>query len=108
MPVEQFTELHYCSISIAILTTAFCTPDENENKPLTDKQKKHFRVLGTVMVVLLALISCLLIHFYQSSYSVLIDMTLLVVSMFMPEQEPHLHGVLTARCRAENRTLAGH
>jgi accessory gene regulator B len=81
MPVEQFTELHYCSVAIAILTTAFCTPVENDNKPLTDKQKKHFRVLGTVMVVLLALISCLLIHFYQSSYSVLIDMTLLAVSI---------------------------
>ena len=81
MPVKQFTELHYCSIAIAILTTAFCTPVENENKPLTCKQKKHFRVLGTVMVVLLALISCLLIHFYQSSYSVIIYMTLLVVSV---------------------------
>ena len=33
MPVKQFTELHYCSIAIAILTTAFCTPVENENKP---------------------------------------------------------------------------
>ena len=81
MPVKQFTELHYCSIAIAILTTVFCTPVENENKPLTAKQKKHFRVLGTVMVVLLALISCLLIHFYQSSYSVLIDMTLPAVSI---------------------------
>lgn len=81
MPVEQFTELHDCSNAIAILTTVFCTPVENEYKPLTGKQKKHCRILGTVMVVLLALISCLLIHFYQSSYSVLIDMTLLAVSI---------------------------
>lgn len=81
MPIEQFTELHYCSIAIAIFTTVTCAPVENDNKPLTGKQKKRFRVLGSVMVVLLALISCLLNLYYQSSYSVLIDMTLLAVSI---------------------------
>lgn len=81
MPIELFTELHLCSIGIAISTTMFCVPVENENKPLTGKQKKHFRVLGMVMVMLLALLSCLLNFYYHSSYSILIDMTLLVVSV---------------------------
>ena len=41
--VEQFSDLHYCSIALSVLITAVYAPVENENKPLSDRQKKLFR-----------------------------------------------------------------
>lgn len=83
MPLECFTELHYCILAISLLITFFFAPAENANKPLSQKKKKQFRILGTAMVALLALLSCLLKIKYQSSYSILIDMTVFVVVFFM-------------------------
>ena len=46
---------------------------------------------------------------YQKMYlDSLSTSTNAVALLCMPEQEPQLHRVLTARCRTENRTLAGH
>lgn len=81
--IEQFTELHYCSIIFAVLVTAFYAPIENENKKLSIEQKKQFRILGTAVVLLLALTSCCLKIKYSSEYSILIDTTLLIVAVSM-------------------------
>lgn len=81
--VEQFMELHYICISLAIIITVVYAPIENENKPLSKKQKGYFRILSVIMVVLLALISCILIIKFRSSYGILIDTTLLVISISM-------------------------
>lgn len=86
--IEQFTELHYCIIALAVLVTAFYAPIENENKLLTVKQKKQFRILGTALVLLLALTSCLLKIKFDSDYSIIIDLTLLVVAFSIFITEP--------------------
>jgi accessory gene regulator B len=88
IPLEQFNGLHICSIAISILTTVYYAPVENENKPLSTRQKKFFRIFGTALVVLLALISCLLKIKISSSYSIIIDTTLLVVAISMFVTEP--------------------
>ena len=81
--IEQCSELHYCIIIFAVLITIFYAPVENKNKLLTIKQKRFFRILGTVLVILLAMTSCCLKIKYNSGYSILIDSTLLVVSVSM-------------------------
>ncbi len=86
--LEQFAEMHYCSIFLSVIMTLYYAPIENKNKPLTICQKKFFRILGTALVVLLALISCLLKIKYSSQYSILVDATLLVVSISMFITEP--------------------
>lgn len=83
IPVEQFMELHYICIFLAIIISSVYAPIENENKPHSEKQKIYFRILSVIMVVLLALISCILIIKFRSSYSILIDVTLLVISISM-------------------------
>lgn len=88
MPISQFKGMHYCCIALSILITAIYAPVENENKPLTKQQKTIFRILGTAMVVLLALISCLLMIKFQNSYSILIDTTLFVVAISMFVMDP--------------------
>lgn len=47
MPLEQFEELHICSIIFSILVTAHYAPVESENKPLSANQKKTLHILGT-------------------------------------------------------------
>ncbi len=92
VPIEQFTELHYCCMIIALIVTYFYAPVENKNKPLSLKQKNIYRILGRAMVVLLALISCLLEIKYRSPYSILIDSTLFVVAISMFITEPRRGG----------------
>lgn len=79
--VEQFSDLHYCSIALSVLITAVYAPVENENKPLSDRQKKLFRILSIAMVLIISSISCLLLIKFCSSYSIVIDLTLFVVSV---------------------------
>lgn len=86
--IEQFTELHYCCIVISVIVTVFYAPVENPNKSLSIKQKKIYHILGTTLIVLLSLISCLLKIKFKSSYSILIDSTILVVSICMFMTEP--------------------
>jgi len=81
--VEQFSGLHYCIALLSVLITAVYAPVENENKPLSDKQKKLFRILSMIVVVILVLASCLLSIKFCSKYSIIIDLTLLVVSISM-------------------------
>ena len=88
MPISQFKGMHYCCIAFSILITAIYAPVENENKSLTKQQKTIFHILGTAMVVLLALISCLLMIKFQNSYSILIDTTLFVVAISMFVMDP--------------------
>lgn len=83
LPISEFYELHFCSIAISILITAVYSPVENKNKPLNQKQKSIFHIIGIGLTMLLALISCLLLMYYRNSYSILIDATLLVVSLSM-------------------------
>lgn len=92
MPISQFKGLHYCCIALSILITAIYAPVENENKSLTKQQKTIFRILGTAMVVLLALISCLLMIKFRNSYSILIDATLFVVAISMFVIDPRKGG----------------
>lgn len=86
--IEQFTKLHYCCIIISVIVIVFYAPVENPNKPLSLKQKKIYRILGTTLVVLLSLISCLLKIKFRSSYSILIDSTILIVAICMFVTEP--------------------
>lgn len=79
--LSQFVELHYCIIALSVFVTGRYAPVENENKPLSQKQKKSFRILGVTMILMLAMISCLLLIKYSSSYSILIDATVLAVSV---------------------------
>ncbi len=68
-------------IFLAVLVTIFYATVEK--KLLTINQKRFFRILGTVLVILLAMTSCCLKIKYNSGYSILIDSTLLVVSVSM-------------------------
>jgi len=86
--VEQFKELHYCIIILSVLVTGIYAPVENENKPLTTKQKKTFRILGMALILMSTIVSCVLSIKYSSSYSILIDLTVLAVSVSMFITEP--------------------
>lgn len=92
LPIVKFNELHYCIIALSILITAVYAPVENKNKPLTKKQKTIFRIIGIVMTMLLALISCLLLIIFRNSYCILIDATLLVVALSMFVTDPRRGG----------------
>lgn len=91
-PIEQFYEFHYICITLAVITTAVYAPVENKNKPLNKQQKIYFRIFSMVMVVILSLLSCLLITKYRNEYSILIDSTLLVVSVSMFITNPWIGG----------------
>lgn len=88
MTLEQFEELHICSIIFSILVTAHYAPIENENKPLSAKQKKIFCILSTAMVIILVIMSCVLKIKFASSYSILIDATLFAVTFSMFVTKP--------------------
>lgn len=92
LPISKFNELHYCIIALSLLITAVYAPVENKNKPLTNKQKTIFRIIGIGMTLLLALISCLLLIKFRNSYCILIDATLLVVAVSMFATDPRRGG----------------
>lgn len=83
IPLEKCEGLHYCSIALSLLIIILYSPIENTNKPLTVGKKKLFRILSIIMVTVLSITSCVLMIKYLSQYSVLIDMTLLVVAVSM-------------------------
>lgn len=86
--LEQFSKLHICSIGFSILVTAFYAPVENENKPLSPEQNKFYRILGTILILMLATVSCVLKIKFGSNYSILIDVTMFIVALFMFVTEP--------------------
>lgn len=86
--IEEFIELHYCIVVLSIIITAIYAPVENKNKKLTKKQKKNFRIISMATILILNTISCLLLVIYSSSYAILIDMTVLSVSVSMFITEP--------------------
>ena len=88
VPDDKVTACHYCFLALSVIITYIYAPVENENKPLTEAQKKYFRIFGTAAVVLLALTSCVLKMISMGSYSILIDATLLVVAISMFVTEP--------------------
>lgn len=81
--IEEFSELHYFICMLFLICTVVYSPIANENKPLTVAQKTKFRVLGTVMVLLISSVSTVFKIKLVSSYSILMDMTLLTVFIFM-------------------------
>lgn len=81
--VASFSELHYCICILSFICTIMYSPVENVNKPITTAQRKQFCILGTVLVLLISALSTVFIIKFESSYSILIDMTLLVVSVSM-------------------------
>ena len=81
--IEVFSELHYFICMLSFICAIIYSPIENENKHLTTAQKKKFRILGTVLVLMFSLVSTVIKIKLQSSYTILMDMTLLVVSIFM-------------------------
>ncbi len=83
VPIAQFTVLHYSILFFSIIVAIAYAPVENANKPLSIVQKKYGRFLSVALTVLLALLSCLLEILILSPYSILIDMTVLVVSVSM-------------------------
>jgi len=95
IPVESFSEMHYTSILLSLLITYFYTPVENKNKPLSENQKKSAHFFGTITVIVLSALSCVLKIYYRSAYSILIDTTLLTVAVTMFVAEPK-KGVKTA------------
>lgn len=92
VPADKVTACHYCLLTLSVIITYIYAPVENENKPLSAAQKKHFRILGTAAVVLLALTSCVLKMISMGSYSILIDTTLLVVTLSMFATDPSRGG----------------
>ena len=88
LPLEHFSELHYIFLLFSVLITYYYAPVENENKPLTMRQKKTFRIIGTSMVLMLAIVSCVLNIKFRSSYCILIDSTLYVVAFSMFVTDP--------------------
>lgn len=81
--VGDFFPMHYLICILSFICTVIYSPIENDNKPLTMDQKKHFRILGTVLVLLISSVSTVFKIKLVSSYSILMDMTLLTVSIFM-------------------------
>ena len=49
--------MHYLICILSFICTVIYSPIENDNKPLTMDQKKHFRILGTVLVLLISSVS---------------------------------------------------
>jgi accessory gene regulator B len=92
VPDDKVTACHYCFLALSIIITYIYAPVENENKPLTEAQKKYFRIFGTAAVGLLALTSCVLKMISMGSYSILIDATLLVVAISMFVTDPSRGG----------------
>lgn len=90
--LEQFKELHYISIALSLLVFTIYAPVSNENKPLSNKQVKLFRILSMIMIGMLALTSCLLKIIFRDSYSILIDTTILSVSFSMFVTNPRRGG----------------
>lgn len=92
IPPDKVTACHYCLLTLSVIITYIYAPVENENKPLTEAQKKYFRIFGNAVVVLLALTSCVLKMISMGSYSILIDATLLVVAISMFVTDPSRGG----------------
>lgn len=78
--VEDFSELHYLICILSFICMIMYSPIENDCKPLTIAQKKKFRILGTVLVLIIISISTVFMIKLVSSYSILMDMTLMSVS----------------------------
>lgn len=81
--IDAFSELHYPICMLTFICTIMYSPIENENKPLTIAQKKKLRILGTVLVLMIISISTAFKIKEKSSYTILMDMTLMLVSVFM-------------------------
>ena len=60
IPVESFSKMHYTSILLSLLITYFYSPIENKNKHLSEKQKKLSRIFGTLAVMALSALACVL------------------------------------------------
>ena len=78
--IVAFEIPHYISIALWVLCVFAYTPIENENKPMSKRQKFLLHKISRFLCVVLALISCLF-YILQTPYAILLDVTLLVISL---------------------------
>ena len=81
MPMEQYKTAHYVFALASLCIVFFYAPVENTNKPLTVEKKKLFSLISKISVCILTVISCLIYILYDSSYTKLIDVTLIAVAL---------------------------
>lgn len=82
-PVVYKWEYHWICIMFSIVVTFIYAPVENPNKPLLQERKIFFKNLGRAMVTMLAVITTCLDIYTKGLYGILMDTTILVVSVFM-------------------------
>lgn len=87
-PVIYKWEYHWISIMFSIIVIYIYAPVENPNKLLSQERKKFFKYLCRVMVTVLAVITTCLEIYTEKLYGILIDTTLLVVSISMFATNP--------------------
>jgi hypothetical protein len=86
--LDHYNCLHYCINIISLLITIVYSPVSNPNKPLSERLIKKFRILSITVFMLLEFESSILMVIFSSCYSVLIDITLFIVSIFMFITDP--------------------
>lgn len=79
-PMEEIAAIHYTFLLFSVLVIFVYAPVENENKPISEKQKVLFRKISRGAVVLIALVSCS-VYMLKSPYTKLIDLALMVVAV---------------------------
>lgn len=79
-PMDGIAAIHYTFLLFSILVVFVYAPVENENKSISEKRKAMFRKISRGAVVVIALVSCV-VYMQKSSYTKLIDITLMVVAV---------------------------
>lgn len=79
-PMEGIAAIHYTFLLFSVLVIFVYAPVENENKPISEKQKVLFRKISRGAVVVIALVSCS-VYMLKSPYTKLIDLALMVVAV---------------------------
>lgn len=82
VPIELIEYLHYLIIVFWNLSVFIFAPVKNENKPISEEKKHKFKMIGRVMSIIITIITQLM-YIKKSQYTVLTDVTLLIVSFTM-------------------------
>ena len=81
MPMNQYEIAHYVFLASSLLIIYVYAPVGHKNKPLSNERRKAFRLISRIVVSFLTITSCLIYIIYDSTYTKLIDATLLAVSL---------------------------